>query len=160
MKFDSPSKTRTPLSVKDFLFHSVFPSIVKRATFADRLAYALLLHYWRRGSDLTQKALAEAVERAGPTVAEWYDREEPPKDWQVHAPMARALDVPESWLVRGEGDPPRPHLWEEWLKERRAVQQVAALVKGGARPMTAGAAEPEARPSAAKPSKRDRKKAS
>lgn len=132
MKLDTPSKTRTPLSVKDFLFHTVFPSIVKRATFADRLAYALLLYYWRWGGELSQKALAEAVSRSGPTVAEWYEREDPPKDWQVHAPMARVLEVPESWLVRGQGDPPRPHLWEEWLKERRAMQRAAKDLEGGA----------------------------
>lgn len=102
--------------------------MVSRPTFAERLAYALLLFYWRRGRELSQKALAEAVSRTGPTVAEWYDRAEPPKDWQVHAPMARVLDVPESWLIRGQGDPPRPHLWTEWLAERRAVAPSAAPV--------------------------------
>lgn len=101
------------------------------------MAYALLLHYWREGAELTQSAIAKAVGMTQPGVQPWYERTDPPKDWTVHKPLAAVLGVPEGWLIKNDGDPPRPELWAPWFKERRARTR---LGRGAAKVSTAASA--------------------
>ncbi len=56
----------------------------------------------------------------------WETLAEPPTDWRVHAPLAAYLGVDERWLVRDEGEPPRPELWAAWIKERRGGSEQQA----------------------------------
>jgi len=88
---------------------------VKLRGFAERLAYARLLVHLRTGRCVTHTEISEAVGRTQPWVTKWARSATPPRDYEVHRPLAAFLDVDEAWLVRGEGSAPEPELWERWL---------------------------------------------
>lgn len=90
-------------------------------SFAERLAYACWLFFGLHGSEPSQTEMAARVKRAQPTVREWFAREKPPIDWEVHAPLADYLGVPEGWLIRNVQPPPEPLLWAWWLGRKRGV---------------------------------------
>lgn len=69
--------------------------------------------------------IGEAVGRTGPWVTKWAASDTPPRDFEVHAPMARFLGVDELWLFRSAGDAPEPELWAVW--EMFGVERAAAL---------------------------------
>jgi hypothetical protein len=92
---------------------------VKPSTFAERLAYARWLYHGARGEVLSNTDIATAVKRTQPWVTKWADSDTPPRDYEVHEPLATLLGVDERWLIRGEGNPPRAELWDEWSKARR-----------------------------------------
>lgn len=93
----------------------------QESTFAERLAFACWLFYGLTGDAPSQTAMAEQVGRAQPSVREWFAREKPPADWEVHAPLAGYLGVSEAWLIRNAEGPPEPDLWKWWTGKRRAT---------------------------------------
>lgn len=89
--------------------------------------------------------IGEAVGRTGPWVTKWAASDTPPRDFEVHEPMARFLGVEELWLFRNSGEPPEPELWAVW--ERFANERAAALQRRAPAPTTGSqavhVAEPE-----------------
>lgn len=90
-----------------------------KSTFAERLAFARLVHHYRSGESPGNAEIGRAVERTGPWVTKWAKSSEPPTDFRVHAPLAAFLGVEERWLIRDQGDPPMVELWRRWLADRR-----------------------------------------
>jgi hypothetical protein len=105
--------------------------------FSDRLAYARLLVHFRTGRCVSNTEIGAAVERTQPWVTKWAKSAKPPKDFEVHAPLAAFFAVDERWLMRGEGDPPEVELWERWQAGRDAT-----LAKG----LSAAKHKPEQKP--------------
>lgn len=141
MKANGIYKTKNPHESQEKSFPHYTPVIHRvphTSTFAERFAFARLLYHWREGAEPSQSAVAEAVGMTQPGVRPWYDREDPPKDWTVHKPLAEALGVDPAWLIQNQGAPPKPHLWEEWIKERRKRQ---ALGRGAAKVAARSAAK-------------------
>lgn len=101
---------------------------MKLAGFAERLAFARVLMHFRRGRCVTNTEIGAAVERTQPWVTKWAKSATPPKDYEVHRPLAAYLGVEESWLIRGEGDPPDVDLWDRWIamRAKRPPQKVPA----------------------------------
>lgn len=93
---------------------------VADSTFAERLAFARVLMHFRTGEAPTNADIGRAVDRTGQWVTKWAESDTPPRDYEVHAPLAKYLAVPETWLIRDDGLPPREDLWADWLAERRA----------------------------------------
>lgn len=92
---------------------------VKPSTFAERLAYARWLYHGSAREALSQADIARAVKRTAGWVTKWTESDVPPRDYEVHRPLADMLRVSEAWLIRGEGDPPDPGLWATWIERRR-----------------------------------------
>lgn len=112
---------RTTEVVKGILFNTGMADTTEGPGFGDRFAYARWLLHGRKGQAPEQTAVAKAVGRSQPTVAEWYGRTEPPKDYQIHKPLAEYLGVEKDWLIEGAGRPPEPALWAWWLGRRAEV---------------------------------------
>ncbi len=93
---------------------------MERSTFADRFGYARWLAHLRTGKSPSFADIGQEIGRTGPAVGAWTDAIEPPPDYRIHGPLARYFDLPEMWLIRNEGDPPRPELWKEWMAARAA----------------------------------------
>lgn len=91
---------------------------VMASTFGQRFGYARWLYHLRTGDAPTNKAIAEQVGRSAPAVGAWVVAEAPPPHYITHAPLAAFFELDERWLLRGEGDPPYPELWKEWLAAR------------------------------------------
>lgn len=91
---------------------------MKLAGFAERLAYARILVHFRLGRCITNTAIGAAVDRTQPWVTKWAKSSKPPKDFQVHEPLAAFLGVDEMWLIRGQGEPPERDLWDRWVSSR------------------------------------------
>jgi hypothetical protein len=94
---------------------------VKLSGFAERLAFARLLTHFRTGRCLSNTEIGAAVGRTQPWVTKWAKSATPPRDYEVHAPLAGFLGVDERWLIRGEGDAPELELWNRWRDEREAT---------------------------------------
>ena len=101
---------------------------MKLAGFGERLAYARLLVHFRSGRCLTNTEIGAAVERTQPWVTKWAKSAKPPRDYEVHAPLAAFLAVDERWLIRGEGTAPESELWERWIAAR--VSRPAVRLSG------------------------------
>jgi hypothetical protein len=101
--------------------------------FGERFGYALWLAYLTRGKALPYAEIARAVKRTGPAVGAWLKLDEPPDDWNVHAPLADVLGVDELWLIRDQGEAPRPAFWEVWIAERRTVRAPAGRAPSAAK---------------------------
>jgi hypothetical protein len=86
--------------------------------FSDRLAFARLVFHYRTGRAPSNAEIADAAKRTGEWLTKWAKSATPPRDFTVHGPVAGFLQVDERWLFRGEGEPPMPRLWEEWLAGR------------------------------------------
>lgn len=114
------------------------------STFAERFAYARTLRLVRTGDYPSKAEIGRAVDRTGQAVGPWEELDEPPTDWRVHGPLAAYLGVPERWLIRGEGEAPRPELWAAWLSERRGDRAALEAMKDAQRrPMPPPEPEPE-----------------
>jgi hypothetical protein len=94
--------------------------------FGVRFGYARWLYHLRTGSSPGHAEIGREIGRTGPAVSGWMDAADAPIDWRVHTPLAEFLGIDESWLVRGQGDTPRPELWEAWLAARRQAQKADA----------------------------------
>lgn len=92
--------------------------------FADRLGYVRWLYHLVHGAAPTHAAIGAAVGRSGVAVSYWMDETDAPTDYRLHAPLSAFFGAQERWLVRGEGDPPRPELWAAWMKERTRVARM------------------------------------
>ncbi len=57
----------------------------------------------------------------GQGVGAWRGRVKPPANYELHKPLAAFFDVSIDWLIGDTVEPPRPELWEVWLKERRGA---------------------------------------
>lgn len=90
----------------------------------------MLLHF-TSGECPANAEIGRAVERTGPWVTKWAKSATPPRDYEVHAPLADFLGVPRDWLIEGKGDPPRLDLWTVWLQERAADQTTSHTAKPG-----------------------------
>lgn len=97
---------------------------VKQSTFAERFAYARWIAHLVRREPPTLTAIAEAVGRSQPWMTKWARSETPPPNYEFHRPLADYLEVSETWLIRGEGEPPFPRLWLTW---RNPVEAPAAV---------------------------------
>lgn len=95
---------------------------VKQPGFAERLAYARMLVHFRTGRCLSNTEIGGAVKRTQPWVTKWARSPTPPRDFEVHRPLASFLGVEEDWLIRDEGKAPESELWEKWLQERGAAR--------------------------------------
>lgn len=90
-------------------------------SFSSRFGYARWLKHLREGQAPTHAAIGDAIGgRTGQGVAKMGKAEKPPKDWEIHTPLATFLGVDELWLIRNVGEPPEPELWKVWLRYRRA----------------------------------------
>lgn len=102
------------------LGYSVATVTAEGANFGVRMRYAIFLQGWLTGTEPTQTAIAEAVDRTQPAVRDWLDREGPPTDYRIHQPLADVLHVPRTWLIDGQGDPPDAAMWAVWWKRERS----------------------------------------
>lgn len=100
---------------------------VEPSRFSERLGYARWLYHLVKGVAPTHAGIGSEVGRSGVAVGYWMDDAEPPSDYRVHAPLARYLGVRDTWLIRNEGQPPRPELWNAWIEERRRAAATPAL---------------------------------
>lgn len=107
-------------------------------TFAERLAFARLVRLWRTGLYAGNAEIARAVGHTGQWMSKWAGSETPPPNYLAHAPLAAYLEVDERWLIRGEGEPPRPDLWAIWIEDQRR------------RTLPASATPPRVKPAAGK----------
>jgi transcriptional regulator with XRE-family HTH domain len=74
--------------------------------------------HFRTGQCVGQTDIAKAADRTQPWVAKWEKSPSAPKDYTTHRPLAAYLGVDEDWLIRGEGEPPEPDLWDRWSASR------------------------------------------
>lgn len=100
---------------------------VARSTFGERLGYARWLYHLVTGEAPAYAEIGRATGRTGQAVSGWMGVAESPADYRVHAPTAEFLGVDERWLFRDEGEPPRPELWKEWIKERRRAPRAGGF---------------------------------
>lgn len=112
------------------------------STFADRFGYVRWIAHLRTGESPGFAAIAKAIGRTGPAVGAWTEAIDPPPDYRIHEPLARYFDCSERWLIREEGEPPRPALWPVWLKDRKERAKVA---RGGVRAIKSTEAADEKR---------------
>lgn len=91
------------------------------STFAERLAYARWVRQLTTASpEESDKDLAGRVGVTPPWLAKWKGRENAPPGHKELVGLARALQVPDDWLVAdGEASAPLPALWRDWLAARR-----------------------------------------
>lgn len=108
------------------------------SNFALRLGYAGWLLHLKRGEAPGFAEIGRAVTRTGQAVSAWAGADEAPTDYRVHRPLAAFLQVEEGWLIRGEGEPPRPELWKAWTVARQS--DVGGPIPG-VRDVPAGAVE-------------------
>lgn len=93
---------------------------VAHSTFADRFGYVRWLAHLRTGESPGFADIARAIGRTGPAVSAWTVADDPPPDYRIHEPLARYFECAERWLIRDDGEPPRPELWKVWADARRA----------------------------------------
>lgn len=105
--------------VKENLLPTGMTGSFSEPSFGERFAYARWLYHGIVGHEPSQAAIGKRVGRAQPSVAEWYDRTDPPAHWEVHGPLADYLKVPQPWLIHGSGEPPEPVLWKWWIEQSR-----------------------------------------
>lgn len=99
---------------------------VALSRFAERFGYSRWLYHLIHGVAPAHSEIGRAVSRTGPAVYGWMDMDEPPNDYRVHAPLAEFLGVSEEWLIKNQGEPPRPDLWKAWIAERRRAERMPA----------------------------------
>lgn len=90
--------------------------------------------------------IARAVNRTGPWLTKWAKSAKPPRDYEVHAPLAAFLGVERDWLIDGKGEAPGGALWAAWLKEHgfpadAAERDVPVAASALFQPVPKGAAE-------------------
>ena len=97
---------------------------VAPSTFAERFGYARWLRHLASGESPGFAEIGRAVERTGVAVSAWRDAVELPPDWRVHEPLSSFFGVDERWLIRDQGEAPRPDLWEVWIAARHGMDQM------------------------------------
>lgn len=105
-----------------------------RSAFGERFGYALWLYHLRAGRAPTFSAVGKAARRSGVAVSAWLKMETAPDKASLREPLPKYLHVPETWLFAGDGEPPRPELWEAWITERRSGPGVPSLTLTTTRP--------------------------
>lgn len=96
-------------------------------SFSVRLGYLRWLQHLLSGEAPGHAEIGRAVGVTGQAVMKWMEREDPPVNFRMHAPLASFFDADEKWLIRGEGEPQRPDLWAEWTKARRRQVKAAPV---------------------------------
>ena len=74
--------------------------------------------HFRTGRCVTNTEIGDAVGRTQPWVSKWAKSNNPPRDFEVHEPLATFFALDERWLIRGEGKPPEIDLWDRWISSR------------------------------------------
>jgi hypothetical protein len=113
--------------------------------FSDRLAYARWVRQLDRRGEETDAEFARNAGVGAKWLSKWKDSVEPPSRMNELRPVASYVGADVVWLWSGEGTPPRPNLWAEWIAARRRIER-------GARRVTESVAndgEPRAIPPAA-----------
>jgi len=130
---------------------------VARSGFGSRFRYILWLRYLETGEPPVQAAIGRGVAKAaglpkaisGQAVGAWMEREVAPDGRRNTSALAVYLEVPEPWLIDGEGEAPRRDLWAIW-SDARAVDgaqnaahvPVDTLTFPGEIPSTKGGKQP------------------
>lgn len=97
-------------------------------SFGIRLGYARWLKHLRDGWAPGHAEIGKAVGRTGQAVRGWAQLDDAPTDYRIHEPLVEFLGIDETWLIRGDGDAPKPDLWKEWTRARKI--QLRAAPKG------------------------------
>lgn len=103
--------------------------------FADRLAYVRLIRWLRSGKRApeTDGEFAASVGVTPGWLAKWKIRDDSPdRRTETDAILSALADigVTSDWLFDGNGVPPEPARWKEWL----AARVLAVQTKSGATP--------------------------
>lgn len=108
------------MSIASFRPSSVIAtrSHVAHSKFWERLAYARFRYSAYHGHEPGNAEIGRAVDRSGQAISAWDGRDLPPPDYidgkPLHQPLADFLEVPKTWLIGGDGDPPDGDLWKYW----------------------------------------------
>lgn len=119
--------------VSDLLLSSLLSKRfhVARTRFGHRFGFALWLHHLRTGRALPWSKIGEAVGRTGQAVSAWPEQEEAPTDWKIQEPLSQLLGASVEWLIKDQGEPPMPDLWDVWLRTRQKEDRARAKEMSG-----------------------------
>jgi hypothetical protein len=93
------------------------------AGFSDRLAYARWVRQLDRRGEETDAEFAQNAGIGAKWLSKWKDSAEPPSRMNELRSVAAYLGTDVVWLWSGDGAPPRPALWAEWITARRRVER-------------------------------------
>lgn len=106
----------------DLTLSSTNESFHVEQSFGTRLGYLRWLRHLLTGEAPGHAEIGRAVGLTGQAIMGWAARDEPPDNWRHHEPLAAFFGVDDTWLIRGQGNPPRPELWRAWLEARGATR--------------------------------------
>ena len=97
-------------------------------TFPERLAYLVWLQHLRTGECPSNTDIANGVGLTQGAISQWWGKRHAPRDRDTFKALLAYFDVPghEDWVAEGQGDAPRPALWQEWVGARHPVSVVKA----------------------------------
>lgn len=102
-----------------------------KSIFSERLAYARWVRQLRTRGAESDKQLAELSGLSYVWLSKWKKRPDAPTERLLCRALARYLFVEEDWLLDGEGEPPRPDLWPDWVTAFRKAPVVAPKAATG-----------------------------
>lgn len=123
--------------------------------YAERYAYLL----WVRAAGRMYPEGDNDVERGAGVTRQWIQKwrrlNQAPNDRILTRALVRFMNEPygwnvEEWLLDGAGEPPRPELWDFWVKARTQARAREAAEKRPV-PLAPVTPRPNPRGSAAKP---------